>query len=485
MACVIIVGVGLAAGWYGLAQNASGPLPPFAPGQVLTAAQLNALVDRINALTDPLPRILQVNCNGGAMLTDALLEAKPGDTIQITGTCREAVTITTDHLTLDGQGSAVLDGGGGTQPVIDIVGARSVTIRNLTVSHGFEGIRARQGAAVVLGGVTAQDNADNGIQINEHSTARVNNCTALRNGNDGIFVGRSSSATLAGTIVSNDNARDGVHVTVGSSVSDRAIGNTAPQITTNNNVHDGIAVILHSAFNASVSGTMLVAQGNHRLGVEVNITSMFFLGTGTTLLANGNGTTGQSFSGGVGVSQNASFTTQSSGSGATLTVQDNLGRGVIVNESGMMFVGGGTVTIQGNATGGLQASGGVRVAFTGTTLAAQISQNSANGVEVNGNASLRLSGGTTVRGNAARGILLVNDAHGDLTNITVQDNGSPGIDASDSSLTVNTSTISGNRGTSDVTLSFGTRASLNGNTIGTITCDGTVLDRGSTLCPAQ
>jgi hypothetical protein len=125
------------------------------------------------------------------------------------------------------------------------------------------------------------------------------------------------------------------------------------------------------------------------------------------------------------------------------------------------------------------------VTFTGTTLAAQISQNSVNGVEVNGNASLSLSGGTTVRGNAARGILLVNDAHGDLRNITVQDNGSTGIDASDSSLTVNTSSISGNRGTSDVALSFGTRASLNGNTIGTIACDETVLSRGSTLCPAQ
>jgi parallel beta-helix repeat protein len=218
------------------------------------------------------------------------------------------VTITTDHLTLDGQGSAVLDGGGGTQPVIDIVGAGSVTIQNLTVSHGFHGIRARQGAAVVLEGVTAQDNAGDGIQINEHSTARITNCTALRNGNDGIFVGRSSSATLAGTIVGDDNTRDGIHVTVSSSVSDRAIGNTAPHITTNNNVNDGIAVVLHSSFTTSVSGTMLVAQGNRRLGAEVNLTSMFFLGTGTTLIANGNGTTGQSFSGGVGVSQNASFT---------------------------------------------------------------------------------------------------------------------------------------------------------------------------------
>jgi hypothetical protein len=283
--------------------------------------------------------------------------------------------------------------------------------------------------------------------------------------------------------VSNDNTRDGIHVTVGASISDSNTGGTVPRITTNNNLNDGIAVILHSAFNTTVSGAMFVAQDNRRFGVEVTATSMFFLGTETTLLAHGNGTVGQ-FGGGIGVEQNASFTVQSAGSGATLTVQDNLGRGIIVNESSLLQVGGGTVTIQRNAAGGLQAFGSARVTFQGATLAAQISQNGDTGVEVNGNASLRLSGGTTVSGNAARGIWLINDAHGDLRNITVQDNGTTGVEASDSSLSVNTSTISGNHGASDIALNFGTRAFLHGNTIGTpIACDETVISSGTTVCP--
>jgi hypothetical protein len=491
IAAVVTISIALGMGWYVVAQETFpfGPLPLFSPNTVLTSNQLNEIVKRINAIIESInkdlvdaPQEIVVNCPIDS-LAAALARANNGDTIKISGTCTETVTISKDGLTLDGQGTTTIDGGDGSQPVIDIISARGVTIRNLTVHNGLRGIHARQGAAVVLEGVAAQDNAGDGIRIDEHSTARIINGTALQNGQDGIFVARSSSAILAGTIVSNDNARDGIHATVGASISDSNIGGTVPHITTNNNLTNGIAIILHSAFTASNSGTTLVAQGNKRSGFDVSLTSMVFLGSGTTLLVHENGTTGQ-FGGGVVVSQNASFTTQSAGSGATLTAQDNLGRGVIVNESSLMFVGGGTVTIQGNTAGGLQAFENSQVVFQGTTLAAQISQNGVNGVEVNGNASLRFTGGTTVSRNAVRGIWLINDAYGNLTNITIQDNGTTGIEASNSSLSVNTSTISGNRGSSDIALSFGTRAFLNGNTIGTpIVCDETVVSIGTTVCP--
>ena len=51
----------------------------------------------------------------------------------------------------------------------------------------------------------------------------------------------------------------------------------------------------------------------------------------------------------------------------------------------------------------------------------------------------------------------------------------------DGSTTVNSSTITGN--TTDVSLLFGARATLNGNDIGVIICDGTALSRGDTVCP--
>ena len=59
--------------------------------------------------------IRNVDCTKGETITTALTDAVPGDTIRVTGTCRERITITTDRLTLDGQDRTILDGGGGTR----------------------------------------------------------------------------------------------------------------------------------------------------------------------------------------------------------------------------------------------------------------------------------------------------------------------------------------------------------------------------------
>ena len=68
----------------------------------------------IMAVASPaMAETLTVDCTRGETLSKAVERAKPGDTIQVTGTCKETVVITTDRLTLDGQGSAILDGGGG------------------------------------------------------------------------------------------------------------------------------------------------------------------------------------------------------------------------------------------------------------------------------------------------------------------------------------------------------------------------------------
>ena len=53
-----------------------------------------------------------VNCDQGDTLAHALQQAQPGATIRVTGICHEAVAMTTDRVTLDGEGTAILDGGG-------------------------------------------------------------------------------------------------------------------------------------------------------------------------------------------------------------------------------------------------------------------------------------------------------------------------------------------------------------------------------------
>ena len=61
-----------------------------------------------------------------------------------------------------------------------------------------------RGAAVLLQSLTAEDNANDGIQIDENATAQLTDCTAQRNGKnsgrDGIRVFRAASAMLNGSI---------------------------------------------------------------------------------------------------------------------------------------------------------------------------------------------------------------------------------------------------------------------------------------------
>src|SRR5262245_9234140 len=73
----------------------------------------------------------RVHCEKGQSLAKALETARPGDTLLLSGTCLERVTITTDRITLDGQSSAIIDGGGGGPAefsgVVTIKGASGVT----------------------------------------------------------------------------------------------------------------------------------------------------------------------------------------------------------------------------------------------------------------------------------------------------------------------------------------------------------------------
>ena len=98
-----------------------------------------------------------VHCGGGESITRALRRAEPGETIHVRGICRERVVIT-KPVTLDGGGSAVIDGAGLTLPpppgldpefdgLIVVVGVTNVNLVGLTVRNGASaGIVALQGS---------------------------------------------------------------------------------------------------------------------------------------------------------------------------------------------------------------------------------------------------------------------------------------------------------------------------------------------------
>ena len=122
--------------------------------------------------------VKKVECDKGQTLTEALQKAKPGDTLQVTGTCHERVTITTDRLTLDGGGSAVLDGGGRPDRVFEGVvtmdGVQGVTLTGFTIQNGPSlGILGVGGAAFVVQDTTMQNNGRAGIFLNNNSSAEL------------------------------------------------------------------------------------------------------------------------------------------------------------------------------------------------------------------------------------------------------------------------------------------------------------------------
>ncbi len=317
---------------------------------------------------------LRVNCNRGGTITKALENANPGDTIQVTGTCKERVTITTDRLTLDGQGSAILDGGGGFKAnavfegVVTIDGARGVTITGFTIQHGPDGITCKRGAACLIRNTILQDNADEGLQVSENSTAELTDCTSQRNGEWGIVVFANSNVHFHGTVALTNNAKSGLGVFFSSS----AGSFSGATIHADNNAHHGILVIGSSNIDIGRAGGIVTANNNKKNGI------------------------------------------------------------------------------------GLLNDGSIQ--FWAATVST--SRNGGKGIYVGGNSSLRNFGAT---------FLVKNNKD---TGLTVENGGS---------VTMKNASITGN--SIDVALSFDARATLKGNTIGSITCDNSSMIRGDTACP--
>ena len=184
---VTVAGLLLACG------QALAQLPTFQSGQVLTADQLNRIVEQVrrNANTAGASggTTLTVDCNAGDTIQSKVDAAQPGDTIMITGTCSEAVVVNKGGITLDGGGSAVIDAMNFDDAAIFVDGRQNVTIKGLTVQNGLFGIKLVEGAAAWLEDVTAQN-------------------SRIKSGHDsgnGIMVVQSASIVLAGTIIVDDN----------------------------------------------------------------------------------------------------------------------------------------------------------------------------------------------------------------------------------------------------------------------------------------
>jgi Right handed beta helix region len=368
----------------------------------------------------------QVNCDNGDSLAQALDQVAPGETIQVRGTCSEAVRILTDRITLDGGGSATLDGGGADG--ITAEGVRGVTLTGLTVRHGLNGVVATGGAHLQLTRVTTQHNGVSGMRVDGHSSMELHDCTTHTNGVNGLEVDRASDVKVTGTFRSQDNGVFGISLLNTSSI----VFAQATVTSTNNTL--GIAIGLNSGGSIADAATTVTTSDN--------LTTGFTVVSGSSLLV---------------------F------EGALVARNNRLNHGVSANsKSSIDLDRGGSITATHNGLDGVQLEDSLLNLFNmpgqrGSTVVATDNQRHGLSTFVGGKIDLSGDSQLTSQRNRQAGLFA--------------DNGG--------SVRVSKSTLTQN-GTTDVALSFGTRAEFTQNTLGTITCDATVLLRGDTgtVCPA-
>jgi len=383
----------------GITGGCSTTPPLYCPDSPVTRGQMAIFLTQVIGPSST----KTVNCPGQSLQT-AVDAAKPGDIINVTGTCNEALNVKTDDLTLDGLGSAIIDGTALDQVVITITGAVRVVIRNLTVQNGSDGILATRQAHVTLAELVAQGNSQRGIRIDSNSTAALKNCMVQGSGMEGIIVRRSSNATFEGTIISQTSNGPGIVIS-GSSIGDFL---PASNITAITNQGAGIAVQGSSELSAWTA--TIDASSNNNQGIFVDNSSVGF--SDSTILTQGN----QSW----GVQLGHSTLKVSNG---TMTSSGNQTDGMgIFEHSSFILLGNANVNVTQNARSGinLYTDSSISNLYNGTL---SIQNNPKSGLAIfDGSSARLLNGRSTISGNPEAGLGLFRGSRVELAGNNVIDN---------------------------------------------------------------
>jgi hypothetical protein len=298
----------------------------------------------------------------------------------------------------------------------------------------FEGVVTIDGVqGVTLIGFTIQNGPSIGILGMGGAAFVVKDTTMQNNGVAGVFLNNNSSAELIDVEVKDSGG-------IGIPVQNNSTAVLKGNISSTGSGSNGIAV--QSGSTLEIRGASVQASHNGGGGVDIVDSQAIIFGYPES-------------------------------QGSILTAHNNRAEGIFVATGSLSVFGGafaGTgslATISASNNGGSGIAIGLDGAVVSPVGAAKfmIENNQKIGLEVGEGSSALLIGGLTVQNNQIGGLLA--DGAGTLTLVSQESN---------------PSSIQNNGGT-DVDLRFGTRVTFGGVTIGTITCDTTVLSRGSTVCP--
>ena len=161
-----------------------------------TAVTLIALVVLPTASAQTLT--LTVDCGRGQTIAQAL---RQGDSrkplvVVVRGTCNEHVSVTRDDVTLRGEPSTEPTVNGpdsGTDTIV--ISKDTVSIEDLTVTGGFNGIRLQGPFQAAVRKVLVRNTANNGILLRAGDMALVDS-TVENAGASGLVLGRAASVRV-------------------------------------------------------------------------------------------------------------------------------------------------------------------------------------------------------------------------------------------------------------------------------------------------
>jgi parallel beta-helix repeat protein len=217
---------------------------------------------------------VSVDCDAGNTITAAVASAKPGDTVLVSGTCKEQVSIAPElaRITLDGQKKTTIQHPGGSSPSPHALYNRGkeIIIKGFTVTGGLDGIHLSGPASAVVDGNLVTKNSGRGIHIDKGSVVRILNTTVEQSGGIGIDVTGASYAyigvliprvpALAPNTIRN-NGGPGINI-------ERSSGAWIVGNTISNNKESGIAV--HRNAQADVIANVINGNGGDAITVSYN-----------------------------------------------------------------------------------------------------------------------------------------------------------------------------------------------------------------------
>lgn len=172
-------------------------------------------------------KTINVNC-GKKSLHAAVSSANSGDTINVSGTCNETVTVNKRGFTLNGGGTAVMEGAGlGSVPGFRVQ-AINVVIDGFTIQNyaGHAGVQVRRGGAAVIRSNAITGNLW-GILVNQNGYAVIGGSgnhtlpgdpgsvgNEINSNGTGIIIRQASSADIFHNLIEN-NTSNGIHLNQG------------------------------------------------------------------------------------------------------------------------------------------------------------------------------------------------------------------------------------------------------------------------------